>query len=69
MRIFGVVLIVLGLLGMVWGGLTYTTREKVIDLGPIEATREKKQTIPIPPLAGGLALIAGIVMIAADKKQ
>ena len=68
MKLFGVVLIVIGLLGVAWGGFTYTTREKVIDLGPVEATRDKKTTIPISPLAGGLAIVAGIVMVASGKK-
>ena len=67
-RTLGMVLIVLGLIGLVWGGISYTTREKVIDLGPIEASREHKKTIPVPPLAGGLALIAGVALVVAGKK-
>ena len=66
-KVFGVILIVLGLIGLVWGGLTYTTREKVIDIGPIEATQEKNHTLPLPPIAGAAALIGGIVLLASGK--
>jgi hypothetical protein len=68
-RAIGVVLIVLGLAGLVWGGFAYTTREKVVDIGPIHATREKTHDIPIPPIAGALALIGGIVLLAVGGKE
>jgi hypothetical protein len=60
---------VLGLLGLAWGGVTYTTREKVVDLGPIHATREKTHNVPIPPIAGTLALIAGVVLLAVGRRE
>ena len=63
-KTIGVALIVLGLAGLAWGGFTYTTREKFIDLGPIQATRDETHSIPIPPIAGVLALIGGIVLVA-----
>ncbi len=65
----GVVLCVLGLIGLVWGGFTYTTREKVVDIGPIHATRDKTHTLPLPPIAGAVALIGGIVLLAVRTKQ
>jgi hypothetical protein len=65
----GVVLIVLGLFGLAWGGFTYTTREKVVDIGPIHATREKTHNVPVPPIAGALALIGGIVLLVAGKRE
>lgn len=68
MRTAGVILIVLGLIGLLWGGITYTTREKVVDLGPVEATREKKHSIPVPPVAGALALLAGIGFVVAARR-
>ena len=46
-----------GLLGLAWGGFTYKTREKLVDIGPIHATREKTHDVPDPPIAGALALI------------
>ncbi|MBI2681214.1 MAG: DUF3185 domain-containing protein [Candidatus Solibacter usitatus] len=64
----GIILIVLGLAGLAWGGFTYTTREKVIDLGPIQATREQTHNVPLPPIAGALALIGGVVLLVAGKK-
>ena len=66
-RIIGIILIVLGLVGLVWGGITYTTREKVVDIGPIHASRDKTHTIPLPPIAGALALIGGVVLLAARR--
>ena len=59
--IIGIALIILGLVALAYEGITYTTQEKVIDLGPLKATVEKKETIPLPPLLGGLALAGGIV--------
>jgi hypothetical protein len=54
----------LGLFGLAWGGLTYTTREKAVDIGPIHATREKTHNVPLPPMAGAAALIGGVVLPA-----
>jgi hypothetical protein len=68
MKIFGIVLIVLGIISLAYGGITYTTREKVIDIGPIEATRESQKTIPLPPILGGLALAAGVAVLFVSKK-
>ncbi|MEO8027584.1 MAG: DUF3185 domain-containing protein [Bryobacteraceae bacterium] len=68
MKILGAVLIVLGLVGLAWGGFTYTTQEKVLDVGPIHATREKSHSVPLPPLAGALALVGGIVVLATQKR-
>jgi hypothetical protein len=67
-RTIGVILIVLGLIGLAWGGFTYTTKKKVLDIGPIEATREEHHNVPVPPIAGALALVGGIVLIAADRR-
>ena len=68
-KTFGVILIVLGLVGLAWGGFTYTTREKVVDIGPIHATREKTHNVPLPPIAGAVALIGGIVLFVARRKE
>lgn len=69
MRLFGAILVVLGLLALVYGGISYTKREKVVDLGPIEATATEKKQIPISPIAGGLAVVAGAVMIVAGGRR
>jgi drug/metabolite transporter (DMT)-like permease len=68
-KTLGIILIVLGLFGLAWGGLTYTTRENVVDIGPIHATREKTHNIPVPPIAGAVALIGGAVLLVAGKKE
>ena len=68
-RTLGVILIVLGLFGLAWGGFTYTTREKVLDVGPIHATRDKEHNVPLPPTAGGAAVIGGILLVVAGKKD
>ena len=68
-KAIGAGLIALGLVGLTWGGFTYTTREKVVDIGPIHATREKTHDIPIPPVAGLLALVGGIVVLAFGSKK
>jgi uncharacterized membrane protein YidH (DUF202 family) len=65
----GILLIVVGVIGLAVGGINYTRREKVIDIGPIEATTEKHERIPLPPVAGGLALAAGVVLLLAGNKR
>ena len=67
-KTIGVVLCVLGLVALAWGGFTYTTQEKVLDIGPIHATREKTHNVPVAPIAGALALVGGIVLLLADRK-
>ena len=66
-KILGIILIVVGLFGLAWGGFTYTSSEKVVDIGPIHATREKTHTVPLPPVAGAVALIGGIVLLVSGK--
>ena len=70
MRMVGIILIVIGMISLAIGGISYTTREKVLDIGPIEATAERHKRIPLPPLLGGIALAGGIVlMIAGGRKR
>ena len=63
-KTIGIILIVLGLVGLAYGGFNYTTREKVIDIGPIHASRDETHSIPVPPIAGALALIGGVLLVA-----
>jgi hypothetical protein len=63
----GVVLIVLGLIGLIWGGFSYTTRKKVVDFGPIHATREQSHNVPLPPIIGALAFVGGVVLLVGAK--
>jgi hypothetical protein len=67
--VIGIVLIVLGIISFAYQGITYTKKEKVIDLGPIEATAEKKKTIPLPPILGGLLIVGGIVLLVSGSRK
>jgi len=70
MRITGIILIVLGVIALAYGGISYTKEEKVLDIGPLEATAKTRETIPLPPLLGGLALAGGVaLMIAGSRKR
>jgi hypothetical protein len=67
-RTLGTILIALGVFGLAWGGFTYTTREKVVDIGPIHASRDKTHNVALPPIAGAVALLGGIVLLLIPKK-
>ena len=69
LALVGVVLIVLGIIALAYQGITYTTREKVIDLGPLKASVEKQKTIPLPPLLGGLAVAAGVFLVWVGARR
>jgi hypothetical protein len=66
--IVGIALIVIGIAALALGGITYTDREKVLDIGPIEATTEERKTIPLPPILGGASLVAGVVLLIAGSR-
>jgi len=61
--IIGIVLIALGVVSLTYQGITYTSREKIIDIGPIQATQETEKTIPFSPILGGVALAGGIALV------
>src|SRR5262249_41040863 len=67
--IIGIILIVIGIVAFAYGGITYTKREKVLDLGPIQATAEKQKTIPFPPVLGGVCLVGGIVLVVFGSPE
>jgi uncharacterized membrane protein YidH (DUF202 family) len=67
-KLIGVILIVFGLAALAVGGINYTKREKVIDIGPITATTERHETIPLPPLVGITAVVAGVVLVVIGSK-
>ena len=68
MKGIGIVLIVLGLVGLIYGGVSWTKREKVVDLGPIEVTHEESKSLPLPPIIGGVLLVAGVVLLVGGKR-
>jgi uncharacterized membrane protein len=67
--ILGIALIMLGVVAFAYQGITYTTREKVIDVGPLQATVDKKETIPLSPLVGGLVLAGGIALLIVGNRK
>ena len=69
LRIIGILLIVLGLVALAYQGITYTKSEKVLEVGPITATKETKKTIPLPPVLGGVALLGGVVLLVASSSR
>jgi uncharacterized membrane protein YidH (DUF202 family) len=68
-KILGIILIALGLVALATGGISWTRQKKVIDLGPIQATAEKKETLPLSPVFGGAALIAGVALLVVGGKK
>jgi hypothetical protein len=69
LSIIGLLLIVLGIAAFAYQGITYTTQEKVVDLGPLQMTAEKTRTIPLPPVMGAIALVGGIVLLVIGKRS
>jgi hypothetical protein len=67
--IFAVLLIVLGVAAFFYQGITYKTREKAVDLGPLQVTTEKTRNIPISPIVGGIALAGGIILLVRSSKK
>jgi uncharacterized membrane protein len=67
--VLGLILVVLGVLALAYQAITYTTQKKVLDLGPIQATRTEYHSIPVPPILGGLLLVGGIVLLATGKRS
>jgi hypothetical protein len=65
----GIILIVLGVVGLAAGGFSFTRKEKIVDLGPIEATADKKESVAIPPVLGTIALVAGVALVAATSRR
>jgi hypothetical protein len=63
MKVLGGILVVLGILAILYGGISWTRRDTVVDAGPIQITADKKESIPISPIAGGLMLVAGVALL------
>lgn len=65
----GILLVVLGALALAYQGISYTRQEKVLDIGPIHATAEKHERIPLPPILGGLVLVGGVALLVTGARQ
>ena len=69
-RIVGLVLVIIGLISLLWGGISWTREKTIIDIGPIQARSQERETIPLPPIIGGLALVAGaILLVVRDRTR
>lgn len=68
-QIVGILLVVVGLVSLVWGGISWTREETVLDLGPLQATTRQRESIPMPPIIGGLLLAGGVVLLLTGKKK
>lgn len=64
-----VVLIALGVAGLAYGGLSFTHKENVVDLGPLKVTQDKRETLPLPPIVGGLFIVAGVALLVTGGRQ
>ena len=69
MRIAGILLIALGIVGLLYGAVTYSRNRETVDIGPIHATVQKRQTSPVLPVAGGIALVLGVGLLVAGGKR
>ena len=67
--LLGILLLLAGLAGLAWPVISYTERDKVVDIGPVEVTTEKERRVPIPPIAGGLAAAAGVVLMVTGARK
>ena len=69
LMLVGVLLIVAGLAGLTWPVISYTRSEKVVDIGPVEVTADKTRHVPVPPLVGGLAVAAGLILVVSSRRN
>jgi uncharacterized membrane protein YidH (DUF202 family) len=69
LKVVGLVLIVLGVVALIYGGISYTREETVLDVGPIEARTRTRETIPLPPVLGAIALVGGIALMIAGARR
>jgi uncharacterized membrane protein YidH (DUF202 family) len=69
LTVIGVILIVVGLVALAYQGITYTTSEKVVDLGPVKVEAKREKTIPLPPYAGVAAVVVGLVLVVVSVRR
>ena len=67
-RTIGIVLLIAGIAMLIWGGFTYTKKEKVVDAGPIQISADRQHTVNWPPYAGGILVLGGIILLVTSKK-
>jgi hypothetical protein len=69
LTVIGVILIVLGIVALAYQGITYTSSEKVVDLGPLKVEAKREKTIPLPPIAGAAALVVGVILVVVSVRR
>jgi hypothetical protein len=69
LTIVGIILIALGVIALAYQGITYTTKERVVEIGPLKVDAEKEKTIPLPPVLGGVAVAAGVVLMIVGARS
>ena len=69
LAVAGIVLVVLGLVALAYQGITYTSRETVVDIGPLHATADREKTVPLPPVLGIVAVAGGVVLLIAGVRR
>jgi hypothetical protein len=67
--VVGIALIIIGIVALAYGGLSFTTSEKVAEIGPLKVEREKTRSVPLPPILGGAAVVAGVVLVAVGARR
>ena len=68
MKLLGIVLIVLGLVGVIYGGVSWTKKETILDAGPLEISTSRRESVPLPPIVGALLLVGGVVLVMKGGK-
>ena len=68
-RIVGLVLVIVGLISLLWGGISWTREKTIVDIGPIQARSQERETIPLPPIVGGIALVAGAILLVVRERS
>ena len=69
LTVVGIVLLIIGVVALAYQGISYTTTEKVVDLGPLKLEAKKEKTIPLPPILGGVAVAAGVILMIAGARR
>jgi hypothetical protein len=68
-RVVGLLLVIVGVIALLYSGITYTKREKVVDIGPLQVETQTTKRIPIPPIVGGLALVGGVLLVLSSRGE
>jgi glycerol uptake facilitator-like aquaporin len=67
--IIGIIIIVLGAVGLIYGGITYTSSSNAVDMGPMHIEVNQKQQVPVTPIAGAAAIVGGIILIIVGRRR